>query len=360
MGFRYKRRIQTDLLGRTFTVSPTAALQRVNSGSFIQAFTDGIKANFAADGLYQFFKQYELDPQKNYVDYLEPDLSLSGADAFGEGNSFPITRTTSASAAGTRPVSGDTALKVSEESDNGVSHQTAFRVAAGRTYRITFRWTCEFAGDQLRAGVNLFQNNYATGGSFNFFGVLGAYPTIVSAGTFQYDSFVFTAGATDTFCRVFAGRADTATDGDLIIDEILIDPVGEYFYGTNTAGTSIADNSNTIVPFTAVTDYGSGWSTNVYYAPRAGAYQISAAVTFDSIPDNTPVYLHVNINGVPAILSGLVHEGAATTSPTLSGTLTRELARADTIEIYATQDSVGAEPLSTAAGRNWLTIKRLD
>jgi len=331
--------------------------------TFIEAFQDSIRANKAAHAFYRFWANTGFNPDPaNHVDQLGDVGSTSGTLQFGAGATVAPDGNIWYSEASALVVSGDKTLvfrNVASPTADSYIYRVGmpFKLSEDRVYRCTVRWTSDTAARGIGVTVSKLDRTKT------FDSATGMTPTIVTPNTFQYDSFVFQASGTANICHglvyVFKDTS-VSSDWNLYVDEILIEPIGEYFYGTNTAGTSIADASDTTVPFTEVTDYGSCFVTNTYTVKRPGAYEISAAITYASLPDNTPTYLYALVNSTVYMLGGCVQEGATTDQPILSGSVTLELSRGDTVVIRAYQDSVGVEPLSTNAGRNWLTIKRID
>lgn len=339
MGFRYKGRLIADVLGRTFITKPDGTIERYNSSSFTQAFPDTLHANRAADGVYHWVKQFTNDPQLNYVDFLEPDVSLSGSDTFGPNEALTWTDGTLPSTT-LWPRSGDTALKVNDTSTIGLAHCTAFRISAGRAYRMTVRWLAGTGAQRLRAGVNCFKPDYSSGGSFSFFTELGSFPACAVGDNFQYDSFIFTAGSTDTFARVFVGLESPGADSYLVVDEILIEPLVEGFYAyrsSNDTTTWTAGAVATVIYNSEVYDYGGQYSTSTgtFTCSVPGRYTFHASAGLDAVAAAEEIIVEIRQNGNSRMQTRInASSGAENLTGHVSTVL--ECARGDTITCVMT------------------------
>lgn len=324
-------------------------VQQASIGPWPSAFSDTVRARYASEGLAQIFSRTQMDPSGvNYVDFMRK--SFPATNFASDGHVFYST------AANTMQ-SGDRSLHIKAKASTAATElfSPLFRVSEGKPYRISMRWKASVATAALfSCEIKTYTENWVLSAGSST-GLMAG-----TNGSWQWDSFVYTAVAGDRFGYIYLSKPAPSTAGDIYVDEILVEPIGEYFYGTNTAATSINDNTPTIIPFTSVTDYGSCWSTNTYTVKRPGCYQISAAIGWDALPDNTSVWTYVYKNGVQTYTLGATqNEAAASSVPQTCGSVSVELARGDTISIYAHQLSGGPEILETSTW-NWLTIKKVD
>lgn len=136
------------------------------------------------------------------------------------------------------------------------------------------------------------------------------------------------------------------------------------FRGTNTAGTSISNSGDVVVPFatTSFSTHG-GWSTDTYTAPVSGKYEVYSQVWFSSsaaVAGNR-AYMIIQKNGSNVTYGPLTYIFANATSIfTTSVQDTIQLLAGETIKIAVNYNrTAGATTLDTAAGENFVTIKRV-
>src|SRR3990167_6158109 len=126
-------------------------------GEWAKAFGSKDKARLASVAIANFVDRTQFDPQKNWVDLMRPFsdggvISEVGADKdvwFTKGN--------------TDVLSGDRALRLKSSGINpNQVGSPYFRVASGRTYKITVRWKAETLGHTLIIAAYGFRWNDTT------------------------------------------------------------------------------------------------------------------------------------------------------------------------------------------------------
>jgi hypothetical protein len=132
----------------------------------------------------------------------------------------------------------------------------------------------------------------------------------------------------------------------------------------NTAGTSIPNTGENLVPF-SVKDYDShsSWVTDTYTVPVSGKYRVSANIIYASslyAAGNT-AYMAIYKNGVAHSYGTVSPTQVANTSSISSTTVaTVSCLAGDTIRVHALNSrTAGATTLTTASGNNRIEIERI-
>ena len=132
----------------------------------------------------------------------------------------------------------------------------------------------------------------------------------------------------------------------------------------NTAGTSIANSGDIVVPFaTELYDSHGSFVTDTFTAQTADTYKISAHILYASsvYAAGNRITLLVYKNG--SFVKYLNYQNifaAVTAIMGVSGSTSLNLNAGDTIQIRTGNNrSAGATSLDTAAGANWVTIERI-
>lgn len=149
---------------------------------------------------------------------------------------------------------------------------------------------------------------------------------------------------------------------------VLSNGVKVFLKRTNVAGTSISGSSvDNILPFaTASIDTQNGWSTDTYTVQQGGDgdYQVCGAALSAGTNFGTGQqgYLYVQKNGTndTLISSFAIHDSAGSDSLLmgLSGCTTMRLVVGNTIKLNLVSST--GYTLSTSAGVNYITIKRIN
>jgi len=132
---------------------------------------------------------------------------------------------------------------------------------------------------------------------------------------------------------------------------------------SNTAGTSISNIGETTVPF-ATKDYDThaAFVTDTFTVPISGKYEISCSIYFQSgaYSAGNNLYLVVYKNGSATSYGTIVTAAAITAQYGVGATATLQCNAGDTLLIKGSNNRTGgATALSTSAGFNWITIKRI-
>ncbi len=132
---------------------------------------------------------------------------------------------------------------------------------------------------------------------------------------------------------------------------------------TNTAGTSIADNTPTAMPLATEDFDTNGYHDNSTNNSRmtvpsglAGKHLVQGQYTIGSAFAANSVYALIRKNGSSDhAFERSANDSGASTGRNISVTL--ELAVGDYVELIVNQNSGSAKTLETTAGYNWLSIE---
>lgn len=135
------------------------------------------------------------------------------------------------------------------------------------------------------------------------------------------------------------------------------------FRGTNSAGTTLAANTDVLIPFTTEYDSTGSWSADTYTVPESGKFAVMAATRLTA-PSTT--ISGANGNNIQMLLfknnilnSTLAYTPISTTSSVtygLSGSTVLDLVKGDTLRIYVRQDTGASRTLTASSTVNHLSI----
>lgn len=122
-----------------------------------------------------------------------------------------------------------------------------------------------------------------------------------------------------------------------------------------SSGTSISDNSPTKVDFaTENYDLNNNFASSTYTAPVDGIYNFTGRVEYaTSISGGVASYVAIYVNGSLKIKGVQFGVSATETSSACIASGDVQLSATDTVEIYAFQNSDGAETTVAAANSTW-------
>lgn len=134
--------------------------------------------------------------------------------------------------------------------------------------------------------------------------------------------------------------------------------------GTNVAGTSIPDNTDTLIPMVisaGETHAGSLSTAGVFTAPAPGRYAVRAMVTFqDSMGIGSIVDAIIKKNGSTVVANGRIATFSATSNYYTAVAIDEvRLLQGETIGFYAKQNSGTGRTLTTLVGGNVFSVTRV-
>lgn len=321
-------------------------------GPWAEAWPDATQRLKASHGVAQMVRNTLRDPGGvNYVDFLRP---IYKGVLFGPYDQFYYAEGAANTQSGNRSLHIRDVTAVTDRDARG----PVFRLHAGQSYRFSVKWKSSTAHASLITfGVDQFK------GDFSF--ATGAFTGLLTGtnGSWQWDSFVFTADSTARFGTARVNMPWTVTRGDIYIDEILIEPIGGLVHRTTIAGQTIATDTETAIEFeNEITGAGTEISVTaggaLFAVLRPGDYQICANLLFAALTDATRYGIKIaaagqNYWGGHYVVGGANFGGAHVSAVC-------RLARQDTITIRAYQLSGSNKVLHLDGSFNYVTIKRLD
>jgi hypothetical protein len=131
--------------------------------------------------------------------------------------------------------------------------------------------------------------------------------------------------------------------------------------GYNTAGTSVADVTDTALPLTIDYDLTGSLSTSaVFTAPFAGIYAFDGCITFlDSMGIGNTIDLIYKLNGTTIKVIRTVSSAAGSQYWSASGGDEVRMKAGDTLSVFVRQNSGANRVLSSTTGHNTFSIHRV-